>query len=83
MQVHTVEDRRAPGLPDIPYSAYCRVCWRSIYVLWIDSEDHGGRCMHGCAKSTDCPEARARDHDGAMLAKDLAAAGPQVKGTSE
>ena len=55
--METLPDRRAPGLPDIPYSAYCRVCWLAYYCLWGEKEDHGGTCVHGHEKATDCPQA--------------------------
>jgi len=50
-------DRRALGLPDHPYSAYCKVCWQAIYSLWIEAEDHGGVCPFGAKQIGDCAQA--------------------------
>lgn len=51
------------------FDAYCRVCWNAVYVLWIDKEDHEGKCLDGHTKATDCPEAMARAKLQAQLAK--------------
>jgi hypothetical protein len=37
-------DARALSLPDEPYSAYCKVCWQSIYGCWVDTVPHHGKC---------------------------------------
>ncbi len=50
-------DRRALGLPDEPFSAYCKVCWQGVYCCWIEKEAHGGVCIFGHTKATDCRQA--------------------------
>ncbi|WP_111748596.1 hypothetical protein [Salinisphaera orenii] len=55
-----IKDKRATGMPDTPYSAYCRVCWYSIYAVWFSSQDHGGVCPHGHQTASDCPDACGR-----------------------
>lgn len=50
-------DRRSLGLPDEPFSAYCKVCWQNVYCLWIDKAPHGGVCMFGHRKMSDCKQA--------------------------
>uniref|UniRef100_A0A837ANX5 Uncharacterized protein n=1 Tax=Xanthomonas vasicola pv. vasculorum NCPPB 890 TaxID=1184265 RepID=A0A837ANX5_XANVA len=62
-----LRDHRCPGLPDMPYSSYCKVCWYPVYTLWIDRDDHGGRCMHGCSSATECVEAASRARSAAAL----------------
>jgi hypothetical protein len=69
VQPQDLPDFRSRGLPDQPFSAYCQVCWHTIYTLWISRQPHGGVCMHGCNKSQDCPEAAARDRNAARFAK--------------
>ena len=60
MTMNALPDRRALAFQDEPFSAYCRVCWNAVYVLWIDGADHHrGACIHGVPSATDCPEARA------------------------
>ncbi|WP_293371566.1 hypothetical protein [Nevskia sp.] len=60
--MQTLPDHRCSGLPDKPYSSYCRVCWYPIYTLWFTKDDHEGACMHGKTVAADCEEAcnRAR-----------------------
>jgi hypothetical protein len=50
-------DRRALAFPDEPFSAYCKVCWQCVYLLWTDKVPHGGACMFGHTKMTDCKQA--------------------------
>lgn len=57
MTMDNIRDARAPGLPDIPYSAYCKVCWQNVYCLWIEKADHGGACPFGAAQISDCKQA--------------------------
>lgn len=52
-----VPDARALGLPDVPYSAFCKICWQGVYALWIDKEDHKGVCPFGALKISDCKQA--------------------------
>lgn len=52
-----IRDARALGLKDIPFSAYCRVCWQSVYSCWVDSEDHKGVCPFGAKVIGDCQQA--------------------------
>lgn len=61
-------DRRAPGLPDLPYSAYCRVCWNPVYALWI-AGDHGGACPEAAASAEACGDAMGRARLSAEVAK--------------
>ena len=57
--IFELPDQRAPAFPDEPYSAFCKVCWRNVYCLWMDKEHHhGGRCPDGHTRVDDCPEAR-------------------------
>lgn len=53
----SLPDRRALGLKDEPYSAYCRVCWQNTYSLWIERVPHGGVCPFGASKVEDCGQA--------------------------
>jgi len=39
------------------YSAYCKVCWRAVYSLWVDDEPPPGTCLHGHAEAHKCPDA--------------------------
>jgi hypothetical protein len=64
----SLPDRRAVGLPDVPYSAYCRVCWYPVYRFWVE-EDHKGVCMYGCSTAADCPEAKNRAYNVATMTK--------------
>lgn len=50
-------DRRALGLPEEPYSAYCRVCWQGVYGLWIEREPHNGVCPFGADAIGNCQQA--------------------------
>lgn len=52
-----LRDLRALGMPDVPYSAYCKVCWQNIYCMWIDKEPHDGSCLEGAMKIEDCKQA--------------------------
>jgi len=67
MAIATVPDHRAPGLPDVPYSAFCQVCWYPVYILWIEPENHHGACMDGKASATECQEAMSRARFAASL----------------
>lgn len=66
-----------PDIPALParrslsgHDAYCHVCWSAVYLLWIDkNDDPAGRCIHGCARATDCEEAMSRARLRAALAK--------------
>lgn len=54
----SLPDRRAIAFPDEPFSAYCKVCWQSVYPFWIDKKDHHrGECMFGHSKMEDCKQA--------------------------
>jgi len=53
-----IRDARAIGHPDIPYSAYCKVCWQNIYHLWIDAEPPPGTCPFGAEKIVECSQAK-------------------------
>ena len=58
--IREMEDQRALAYPDEPHSAYCRVCWTNIYVLYIDEDNHhGGLCPDGHTRADDCPHACA------------------------
>lgn len=57
MQMDDLPDRRALGLPEQPYSAYCRVCWQPVYAFWIDSEPHRGECVEGARVIGGCRQA--------------------------
>lgn len=59
-----------------PYSAYCKVCWYSVYKAWIDEEPHHGVCPFGHFSAASCPEARNRASDAAGLMAALACAQP-------
>lgn len=50
-------DFRAPSLKDEPYSAYCKVCWQTVYSLWIDKIPHNGACIFGHTKIEQCSQA--------------------------
>lgn len=50
-------DHRAPKMKDVPYSAYCKVCWQAVYSLWIDKEPHDGSCIEGACRIEDCNQA--------------------------
>jgi hypothetical protein len=68
-----------PSLPERltlnkKFSAYCEVCWRPVYCLWIDSEPHGGVCVHGHSKAHECPDAMGEARLIASLRKYKAAA---------
>ena len=39
------------------YSAYCKVCWRAVYSLWVDDDPPDGACLHGHAEAHECPDA--------------------------
>lgn len=68
-----IKDHRCLGLPNVPYSSYCKVCWYPIYTLWVDNHDHEGACMHGCKQASECSEARNRARFSAEIEKAKAA----------
>jgi len=49
-----IEDKRAPGLPGVPYSAYCQECWEPMYRLWTDKDPHSGLCTSEAATGRPC-----------------------------
>ena len=57
MRVHNVPDKRSQTAPDEPYSAFCKVCWLPVYVLWIDKEHHHGVCPNGATRADQCTKA--------------------------
>lgn len=52
-----------------PYSAYCKVCWRAVYSLWIDEASPEGRCIDGHSQASDCPDALSQAEFSAKLAR--------------
>lgn len=65
-----IPDRRAPAFPDKPYSAYCKVCWNAVYVLWVDKKhDMDGKCPNGCTDPDKCPDARAAHFNKSQFAR--------------
>lgn len=50
-------DFRALSLKDEPYSAYCKICWQTVYSLWIDKVHHNGACIFGHTKIEQCSQA--------------------------
>ena len=65
----TIPDHRAPGLPDVPHSSYCKACWYPVYSMWIDTDDHLGECPQGHSAAHECPEAMGRAKFSADLQK--------------
>lgn len=56
--MNDLPDFRALAFPDEPYSAYCKVCWQTVYSLWIDKKDHHrGECMFWHQRIEDCKQA--------------------------
>jgi hypothetical protein len=51
-QQKELKDRRAIGLPDVPFSAYCVECWEAVYGLWVEETPHDGSCPNpgGCRR---------------------------------
>jgi len=70
--METIPDRRALGLQDIPFSAYCRVCWQGVYALWVEKENHKGVCPFGAEKIGDCEQASAWERRRGEIKKYLA-----------
>lgn len=52
-------DKRALGMPDTAFSAYCKVCWFPVYLFWVD-EPHDGACINDCTLAANCAEAANR-----------------------
>ena len=50
-------DKRALSMPDVPFSAYCKVCWQNIYCMWVDKTPHDGSCIEGATTIGDCKQA--------------------------
>lgn len=50
-----------------PYSAYCQVCWYSVYKGWIDDNPHCGVCPHGHLQAELCHDAMTRAREAAEL----------------
>ena len=69
-----IPDRRALGMPDEPYSAYCRVCWQATYRFWVDRQPHDGSCPFGAKQITDCEQAMAWERCKGQIKRHLAAA---------
>jgi hypothetical protein len=82
MQARQAKDLRAPAFPDVPYSAYCKVCWQAQYLLWIDrNDDPKGECLDGHKDPTKCYAATAMHEHMATVAKARAAVTPNAEVT--
>ncbi len=63
-------DRRALAFPDKPFSAYCKVCWNAVYILWLDREnDPNGECPNGCVNPEKCGDANAAAFNKGQVAR--------------
>lgn len=68
--IAALPDQRCIGMKDVPYSAYCRVCWFPTFLAWNPARDgEHGLCMHGCKDAGACPEARSRAQGAADIQK--------------
>jgi hypothetical protein len=76
-EIRELPDKRAPSMPDVPYSAYCKTCWLSVYFMWCDKVPHDGSCVHRCSDARTCPAQIGAAKNAATLAqmkRDMAAA---------
>lgn len=80
--------RMIPELPDRrsacdhgPFSAYCKVCWNPVYVLWIDKHPHGGVCPFGHTKAATCPDVWAAARNSQMIREGKAKSKALAQGT--
>lgn len=70
MNTREAKDLRSPAFPDVPYSAYCKVCWQAQYALWIDrNDDPKGQCIDGHTDPMHCYAATAMHEHMAEMAK--------------
>lgn len=68
--IRDLPDKRCIGMKEVPYSAYCRVCWFPTFLAWIPERDGAhGECMHGHTRASDCPEAQSRGRGAAEIQK--------------
>ena len=58
--------------PQIPLSAYCRVCWNPVYRLWSEGIPADNQCHHGCTAAHECPDAMSRAEATAEVIKIIA-----------
>ena len=77
--MQTLPDRRCPSMPNVPHSAYCRVCWNAVYCLWVDGS-HDGRCPHGASVAHECRDAVAAASNSAAIRAALSAAAKRQEG---
>jgi hypothetical protein len=66
-EARTLKDLRAVSMRDVPYSAYCQVCWHNVYCLWVAEEPHNGECINGHIEARQCIEARNRDFNSLQM----------------
>ncbi len=68
--IRDLPDKRCIGMKDVPYSAYCRVCWFPTFLAWNPARDgEHGLCMHGHTVAAHCPEACNRARGSAEIQK--------------
>lgn len=62
--IRDLPDKRCIGMKDVPFSAYCRVCWHPTYLAWNPASDGvHGLCVHGHTSAAHCQEAINRTRD--------------------
>lgn len=62
-------DKRSLGMPDKPYSGYCKVCWQPMYCSTI--EPHDQICKQVKEGETQCENAKAWMRNMALLRGDI------------
>lgn len=62
-------DKRSPGMPDVPYSGYCKVCWQPMYCSVL--EPHDQICKQVKPGETQCENAKAWQHNILAIRKSL------------
>ncbi len=55
-----IPDRRALGYPKVPFSAYCKLCWEPVYILWVDKKHAPEGCAFGHETAESCEEPKWR-----------------------
>ena len=92
VEIPVLQDKRSGGMREIPFSAYCKVCWFPTYLHWNPARDGPpGACIHACTEAHQCPEALnrtrsvadvARLYDAGLLPRGRLVYGPVPRPTS-
>ena len=52
--MESIKDIRAPNHKDVPYSAYCEVCWRPVWRMDLSKEPFNGECVEKQTDPMEC-----------------------------